>query len=491
MWLILFWLPVVWADLPVHCLHHEILGRWNFMLSPPSPERSSCGHLRPDSVDFQPRRDDVQVGKHLTISLMDPNVAEDEHLQRGTWTMVYDEGFEVEINNLNFFAFSNFSFELAQGGSTKHNISHCDQTMVGWYHNTDRTEFGCYYGSKVMTQEPPAEQAAAVRPVHLGKKPKTLLYQTKLSHHHQRKVIDKLSAKIGNESLGWKAKTMEKWNGLSMLQVNSYAGIKRSRRSTAMLRQHAAKLKTLSGRVKRRSFLQQTSVLQLSKPLPGSWDWTNVSGRNFVEPVMDQSECGSCYVAAAVRLWAAKYGLVGLKELQGKRYRADNHRYVGSWYGEHGDKVEEIKAELYHNGPLILGLEPTEDFMWYSEGIYRSPSSSDLMHSTSSFEWERVDHAVLLVGYGEENGRKYWKLQNSWGEDWGERGFFRMVMGENDSGIESIPEAADVVQDEQDGRQVQSFFQQLQAPTKRASTDELQLTERIEHLLQSKLKVKA
>lgn len=178
-------------------------------------------------------------------------------------------------------------------------------------------------------------------------------------------------------------------------------------------------------------------------------------------------------------------------ELQGKRYRADNHRYVGSWYGEHGDKVEEIKAELYHNGPLILGLEPTEDFMWYSEGIYRSPSSSDLMHSTSNFEWERVDHAVLLVGYGEENGRKYWKLQNSWGEDWGERGFFRMVMGENDSGIESIPEAADVVQDEQDGRQVQSFFQQLQAPTKRASTDELQLTERIEHLLQSKLKVKA
>lgn len=550
MWLILFWLPVVWADLPVHCLHHEILGRWNFMLSPPSPERSSCGHLRPDSVDFQPRRDDVQVGKHLTISLMDPNVAEDEHLQRGTWTMVYDEGFEVEINNLNFFAFSNFSFELAQGGSTKHNISHCDQTMVGWYHNTDRTEFGCYYGSKVMTQEPPAEQAAAVRPVHLGKKPKTLLYQTKLSHHHQRKVIDKLSAKIGNESLGWKAKTMEKWNGLSMLQVNSYAGIKRSRRSTAMLRQHAAKLKTLSGRVKRRSFLQQTSVLQLSKPLPGSWDWTNVSGRNFVEPVMDQSECGSCYVAAAVRMltarhkikqnnteevpwsiafplrcseynqgcrggygilaakWSQEVGLLpancmkyssdgacelecSLKELQGKRYRADNHRYVGSWYGEHGDKVEEIKAELYHNGPLILGLEPTEDFMWYSEGIYRSPSSSDLMHSTSSFEWERVDHAVLLVGYGEENGRKYWKLQNSWGEDWGERGFFRMVMGENDSGIESIPEAADVVQDEQDGRQVQSFFQQLQAPTKRASTDELQLTERIEHLLQSKLKVKA
>ena len=171
-----------------------------------------------------------------------------------------------------------------------------------------------------------------------------------------------------------------------------------------------------------------------------------------------------------------------LKSLKGKRYRADNHRYVGSWYGEHGDKVNEIKTELYHNGPLILGIEPGEDFMWYSDGIYRSPSSQQ---NQKSSEWERVDHAVLLVGYGQENGQSYWKLQNSWGEDWGEKGFFRIVMGssaaassgsrvstparaqptlnssgENDSGIESIPEAADVIVDEQDGKQVDSFFTQ-------------------------------
>ena len=45
-----------------------------------------------------------------------------------------------------------------------------------------------------------------------------------------------------------------------------------------------------------------------------------------------------------------------------------------------------------------------------------------------------VDHAVLVTGWGEENGVKYWTIQNSWDNYWGEDGYMRIRRGDNDSG---------------------------------------------------------
>lgn len=141
----------------------------------------------------------------------------------------------------------------------------------------------------------------------------------------------------------------------------------------------------------------------------------------------------------------------------GTHYRASNHRYVGGYYG--GSDEEDIMLELSQNGPLVVSFEPADDFMYYNAGVYQSPQGGNAIHQ----EWQRVDHAVLLVGYGEQHGKKFWKLQNSWGNEWGENGYFRIQRGDNDSGIESIAVASDV--QEHDGESLQQFLRSREADT--------------------------
>jgi cathepsin B len=85
---------------------------------------------------------------------------------------------------------------------------------------------------------------------------------------------------------------------------------------------------------------------------------------------------------------------------------------------------ESIKVGLTQ-GSLQTAFTVYSDFMYYSGGIYQ--------HKSGSVEG---GHAVTFVGYGSENGVKYWTVRNSWGESWGEQGFFRMIRGVNDCGIE-------------------------------------------------------
>jgi len=68
-------------------------------------------------------------------------------------------------------------------------------------------------------------------------------------------------------------------------------------------------------------------------------------------------------------------------------------------------------------GPVSVAIEAdTSVFQFYNGGIIKSKAcGTDL------------DHAVLVTGYGTENGVDYWILKNSWGPRWGEKGFFRIV----------------------------------------------------------------
>jgi len=77
----------------------------------------------------------------------------------------------------------------------------------------------------------------------------------------------------------------------------------------------------------------------------------------------------------------------------------------------------DIKQALV-SGPLITLIKFCPDFIEYKGGIYET-----------SYGICTFGHAVLLVGYGEKEGKTYWIGKNSWGENWGENGFFRVYSG--------------------------------------------------------------
>jgi cathepsin C len=112
---------VALADLPVHCLRHQVVGEWTFHLSAPSATRSSCGHKRPDVPEQQPEIK-LDTSTELKVDFREPNVAKVAGGDTGHFSMIYDEGFDFEADGKDFFAFSGFKLV---GGK---NESHCEET---------------------------------------------------------------------------------------------------------------------------------------------------------------------------------------------------------------------------------------------------------------------------------------------------------------------------------------------------------------------------
>lgn len=87
---------------------------------------------------------------------------------------------------------------------------------------------------------------------------------------------------------------------------------------------------------------------------------------------------------------------------------------------------QDIMQEIYQRGPVACGIAVPEALEDYTGGIF-CDDTGDL----------DIVHDVSIVGFGEEDGQKYWTVRNSWGTHWGEDGFFRVCRGTNNIAIES------------------------------------------------------
>jgi len=545
-------LPLGRADLPVHCLRHQIVGEWEFTLGPLGDKRTSCGHKSPDNPYKQPHMKFLEAMGSLTktkMTLHDPNTVSAEDDSSGTWTMIYDEAFEVAAGDMVYTAFSKFTFEDA---GMQRNISKCDETQIGWYHDVSRSRWGCWVGKKTTADvaavvKAPAlalssfgAQVSAVESEHesdlgvgsvlsswLNAPDQMALTQTAKdasstasSDQQEQKATQDLmdtpadytpwvpksagfdqpmesnwqksvATAINFLQMGWTATVYDQFEGKSPRDLNKYAGVRR-------VRHNQQKLATSDAKASFTSFLGMSSKLRRRSFDADDLDWRKKDGKNWITPVVTQGDCGSCYTISTVHMLTARnriqqrntaepsfsssfplycseynqgcdggYGFLQSKwtedvglipehcspfsqggghcavtpncNLGAARYRATQHHYVGGYYG--GSDADSIKEELVKNGPVVMSFEPSEDFMYYKEGVYKSGPHK--IHQ----EWEQVDHAVLLIGYGMDKTAPYWTMQNSWGDDWGEDGYFRMARGIDESSCESIVVAAEVVKE--------------------------------------------
>nr|CAE47502.1 cathepsin B-like proteinase [Diabrotica virgifera virgifera] len=93
--------------------------------------------------------------------------------------------------------------------------------------------------------------------------------------------------------------------------------------------------------------------------------------------------------------------------------------------------VANIQKEILTNGPVEAAFDVYSDFVNYKSGVYQHVAGEYL-----------GGHAVRILGWGEESGVPYWLVANSWNEDWGDKGLFKIRRGNNESGFEDSIVAA-------------------------------------------------
>lgn len=115
-----------------------------------------------------------------------------------------------------------------------------------------------------------------------------------------------------------------------------------------------------------------------------------------------------------------------------------SHRISGYYYVpgtisknmkfEHGSEYN-IRRDIYHWGPVCSVMNIFADFLfWDGQGIYEWDDKSEQIND--------YGHSVIIIGWGEENGKKYWNVCNTWGKDWGNQGYFKILRGVNHCEIE-------------------------------------------------------
>jgi cathepsin L len=109
---------------------------------------------------------------------------------------------------------------------------------------------------------------------------------------------------------------------------------------------------------------------------------------------------------------------------------------IRAYVNVRGYRPQELKEALLTKGPMTVSLDAdAKAFRFYKSGIY-------LQRDCTVRPPSALDHAVIISGYGRDprTGQRYWILKNIWSTWWGEGGYMRIDMDQNDCGVSALPE---------------------------------------------------
>ncbi|CAL4098370.1 unnamed protein product, partial [Meganyctiphanes norvegica] len=112
------------------------------------------------------------------------------------------------------------------------------------------------------------------------------------------------------------------------------------------------------------------------------------------------------------------WGLSGFKRCQKFKNETKTSYKLTAVQRVNKGKDAELLNALVNVGPISVSTFVSQNFVHHKKGVLED----ELCEPSSP-----INHAMVLVGYGNENGKDYWLIRNSWGESKGEKGYFKLA----------------------------------------------------------------